>query len=108
MPRSESMKGQRTNTTSASGRKERSATSTSHGGSRVEPSHVLEHAREERAKTVTRKSAGKVAKKADAETTGTTKSVAKKSVATKSIAKKSVATKSVAKKSVAKKKTTRK
>lgn len=42
--------GQRANTTSASGRKTRSATSTTHRGSRVEPSHVTEQAREQRDK----------------------------------------------------------
>ncbi len=51
--------GQRNNTTSASGRKTRSTTSTSHKGSRVEPSHITEHGRSVREK----KSAAKVAKK---------------------------------------------
>jgi len=37
--------GQRTQITSSSGRKERSPTSTSHTGSRVEPSHVHEKER---------------------------------------------------------------
>jgi hypothetical protein len=43
--------GQRTNTTSASGRKGRSPTSTAHTGSRVEPSHVNEKLREIAVKT---------------------------------------------------------
>jgi hypothetical protein len=38
--------GQRDNLSSASGRKERSATSASHTGSRVEPSHTTDKARE--------------------------------------------------------------
>ncbi len=42
--------GQRTNNTSASGRKERSPTSRPHSGSRVDPSHTVEKAREDRAK----------------------------------------------------------
>lgn len=41
--------GQRTNTTSATGRKERSPTSTPHTGSRVEPSHGTQQARTKRA-----------------------------------------------------------
>ncbi|MBS0195594.1 MAG: hypothetical protein JSR77_02445 [Planctomycetes bacterium] len=54
--------GQRNNITSSSGRKKRSPTSTSHGGSRVEPSHVTELARETREK----KQVGKATKKAAA------------------------------------------
>lgn len=46
--------GQRGNTTSASGRKQRSTTSTSHKGSRVEPSHIVEKTRESREKKATR------------------------------------------------------
>ena len=54
--------GQRSNTTSGSGRKQRSPTSTSHKGSRVEPSHVTELAREVREKKAI-KAAKKPAKK---------------------------------------------
>lgn len=42
--------GQRTNLSSGSGRKKRSPTSTARKGSRVDPSHEVEHKREERAK----------------------------------------------------------
>ncbi len=42
--------GQRTNTTSASGRKQRSESSSPHRGSRVEPSHVTEKVRNVRDK----------------------------------------------------------
>lgn len=42
--------GQRQNLTSASGSKERSPTSSSHTGSRVEPSHGVDKAREFREK----------------------------------------------------------
>ena len=42
--------GQRTNTTSASGRKERSPTSTPRTGSRVDPSHTVDKARTDREK----------------------------------------------------------
>ena len=51
--------GQRGNTTSASGRKERSPTSKSHKGSRVEPSHLLEHTREVREKKAAKAPSGK-------------------------------------------------
>ena len=44
--------GQRGNLSSGSGRKERSPTSTSHKGSRVDPSHLTEKARDTRAKKV--------------------------------------------------------
>jgi hypothetical protein len=46
--------GQRTNTTSGSGRKERSPTSPGHKGSRVEPSHLSNQASEERDKKLVR------------------------------------------------------
>lgn len=56
--------GQRTNTNSASGRKERSATSVGHKGSRVEPSHETEKDRSETAKKAQRKAGvKKVARK---------------------------------------------
>lgn len=55
--------GQRSNTTSASGRKTRSATSTSHKGSRVEPSHITEQSRETREKKSAPRAAKKTAKK---------------------------------------------
>ncbi len=42
--------GQRSNLSSGSGRKKRSPTSTARKGSRVDPSHEVEHKREERAK----------------------------------------------------------
>lgn len=50
MPSAKKQPGQRQNTTSASGRKTRSATSTSHKGSRVEPSHIVELKRATREK----------------------------------------------------------
>lgn len=54
--------GQRTNTTSASGRKTRTPTTPSGKGSRVEPSHLTEKAREVRAqKAATQKAAPKKA-----------------------------------------------
>lgn len=59
--------GQRTNTTSGSGRKTRSETSTSHSGSRVEPSHITEKSREVREKKIAataKKAAKKATKKA--------------------------------------------
>lgn len=59
--------GQRTNTTSVSGQKANSPTSTSGKGSRVEPSHVTEKAREVRVQKAAtqgpKKSAGKKAAK---------------------------------------------
>lgn len=55
--------GQRGNTTSASGRKERSTTSTSHKGSRVEPSHIVEKSRASRTKKASQ-AGGKPKKKA--------------------------------------------
>ncbi len=55
--------GQRNNITSSSGRKKRSPTSTSHSGSRVEPSHVTELARETRDKQEVRKTTKKAKKK---------------------------------------------
>lgn len=64
--------GQRSNTTSASGRKERSPTRTPHAGSRSDPSHAVEKARGERAK----KAAG--AKKAVAARAAAGKARAKK------------------------------
>lgn len=51
--------GQRGNLASGSGRKQRSTTSTSHKGSRVEPSHTAERSHNDRA----RMAAGKAAKK---------------------------------------------
>jgi hypothetical protein len=52
--------GQRTNTTSASGQKTRTAATPSGKGSRVEPSHVAEKAREVRVqKAATQKPAAK-------------------------------------------------
>ena len=54
--------GQRGNTTSASGRKERSPTSTPHTGSRADPSHVTEKARNDRAKKAAKKKVAKSAK----------------------------------------------
>ncbi|MCW5765240.1 MAG: hypothetical protein KIT68_04620 [Phycisphaeraceae bacterium] len=53
-----SRRSQRSNTTSASGAKRRSATSTSHRGSRVEPSHITERKRE-----AAQKKAGRTGKK---------------------------------------------
>lgn len=50
---------QRTGAASASGRKSRSATSTSHKGSRVEPSHITEQKRTTRAKKAVKKSSKK-------------------------------------------------
>lgn len=50
MPSPKKKIGQRRNTTSASGRKARSETSTSHKGSRVEPSHIVELKRATREK----------------------------------------------------------
>jgi hypothetical protein len=50
MPKSRKSGGQRSNMTSASGQKSRSATSNSHVGSRVEPSHVTEHGRQVKSK----------------------------------------------------------
>lgn len=55
--------GQRGNLSSGSGRKERSATSNAHKGSRVEPSHLTEQAREVREKKATKKAAKKAPKK---------------------------------------------
>lgn len=57
--------GQRTNTTSASGRKTRTPTTPSGKGSRVEPSHLTEKAREVRAQKAATKKTGvkKAAKK---------------------------------------------
>ncbi|HEX2838796.1 MAG TPA: hypothetical protein VHN77_11805 [Phycisphaerales bacterium] len=43
-------KGQKTGTNGPSGQKSQSATSTSHKGSRVEPSHITQQKREGRAK----------------------------------------------------------
>jgi len=63
MPGSRKQGGQRGNTTSASGEKARSATSTSHKGSRVEPSHVAEHAKEVRVNKAATQAAKKTAKK---------------------------------------------
>lgn len=51
------MGGQRGNLSSASGRKGRSATSTSHKGSRVEPSHVNEKSGDDRKRAAERKDA---------------------------------------------------
>ena len=45
MPAPKKSAGQRGSLTSSSGRKQRSATSTSHTGSRVEPSHEVERVR---------------------------------------------------------------
>lgn len=53
--------GQRGNTNSASGKKSRSETSTSHKGSRVEPSHIVEQQRDVREKKAA--AAGKKATK---------------------------------------------
>lgn len=54
--------GQRTNTTSASGQKTRTAATPSGKGSRVEPSHLTEKAREVRVqKAATQKPAAKEA-----------------------------------------------
>jgi len=50
---------QRTGAASASGRKSRSATSTSRKGSRVEPSHVTDNKRTTRAKKAVKKSSKK-------------------------------------------------
>jgi hypothetical protein len=47
--------GQRGNLSSSSGRKQRSETSSSHGGSRVDPSHMTERARTEREKKAGKK-----------------------------------------------------
>jgi hypothetical protein len=51
--------GQRGNITSASGKKARSPTSTSHKGSRVEPSHVHEKQHAEELKAAAKKKASK-------------------------------------------------
>lgn len=51
--------GQRGNITSASGRKERSPTSRSQSGSRVEPSHTSGKKQATAAKTAAKKAAGK-------------------------------------------------
>jgi len=51
--------GQRTNTTSASGQKQRSPSSASRTGSRVEPSHVAEKAQSESRKANLKASAKK-------------------------------------------------
>ncbi|GEM_PF-2022366 len=55
--------GQRNNITSASGQKARSPTSTSHKGSRVEPSHVNDQVRDAALKTEAKKLAKKKAAK---------------------------------------------
>lgn len=58
MATSGSRRSQRANTTAASGDKRRSPTSTSHRGSRVEPSHITERKRavaEKKAKRTTRR-----------------------------------------------------
>jgi len=47
--------GQRSNLTPSSGRKQRTPTSTSHRGSRVEPANVTEKARAARTKKANRK-----------------------------------------------------
>ena len=65
MPGSKKQGGQRGNTTSASGQKARSETSTSHKGSRVEPSHVAERAKEERVSKEATQAAKKAAKKVE-------------------------------------------
>lgn len=53
--------GQRGNTTSASGRKQRSETSTPHSGSRMDPSHATEKARSDRAKKTATQAKAKAA-----------------------------------------------
>ena len=63
MARSSKQVGQRTNTSSMSGRKVRLATSTTHTGSRVEPSKVTEHGREARAKKTATRASTKAGKK---------------------------------------------
>ena len=58
--------GQRSNLTSASGRKERSPTNSAHSGSRADPSHTTRKARDERtqkAATQQRNAAKKTVKK---------------------------------------------
>lgn len=51
--------GQRGTLSSASGQKKRSPTSTPHKGSRVDPSHEVEHTRTERKKKATKGSGKK-------------------------------------------------
>lgn len=55
--------GQRRNLSSPSGQKSRSPTSQPHKGSRVDPSHVTEQARESRVQKVKTQAARKAAKK---------------------------------------------
>lgn len=68
MPTSKKPAGQRDTLTSASGRKQRSETMIAHTGSRVEPSHVIERARDTREKKAAKTAAtgAKSARKAGA------------------------------------------
>ncbi len=54
MPRKTIKSAQRERTTTPSGEKRRSPTSTSHKGSRVEPSHIVEKGRAVREKKIRR------------------------------------------------------